>query len=378
MSSTGGHCSDAWLDPRASFVTPWKIGLGEVSCLHPTVPTPRAEPRAGDRDRSGIVAKFASFPMAAVRSAPTMIDGAAEPETVTVEVDGIPFVVLTWSPGPPAAGPLALCLHGYPDTARTWRHLGPFLAARGWRVAAPYTRGYAPTGVAPDGCYQLGALARDAVRLHELLGGDERSVLIGHDWGAETAPVAAASAPGHFRRLVSIGYAPAFLLRQFSSIAGARANAPLLARQLLRNWYMYFQLLPRISEASLPQLIPLLWSRWSPGYDAREDVAEVLAALAPPGHATAALRYYRALYSPWRRSLEYEPEQAHLYAVASAPLLYLQGDRDGCLLPALAVKAAAALPAGSEFELVRHAGHWPHLEQPEYINQRIAEFAEAP
>jgi pimeloyl-ACP methyl ester carboxylesterase len=141
---------------------------------------------------------------------------------------------------------------------------------------------------------------------------------------------------------------------------------------------LYFQLLPRISEASLPRLIPLLWSRWSPGYDAREDLPEVLAALAPPGHSTAALRYYRALYCRWMRSPEYEPEQSHLYAVPNAPLLYLQGDRDGCLLPALAVKAGAALPPGSQFELVRRAGHWLHLEQPEYVNQQIAEFIEAP
>jgi pimeloyl-ACP methyl ester carboxylesterase len=311
-------------------------------------------------------------------AARAMIDGATEPETVTVAIDGITFAVLTWSPAASGAGPLALCLHGYPDTARTWRHLGPFLAARGWRVAAPYARGYAPTGLAPDGCYQLGALARDALRLHRRLGGDERSVLIGHDWGAETVPVAAASAPGHFRRLVSIGYAPSFLLRRFSSLAGALANPSLHARQLLRNWYVYFQLLPRISEASLPRLIPLLWSRWSPGYDAYEDVAEAVAALAPPGHATAALRYYRALYLPRMRSSKYEPEQAHLYDAPSAPLLYLHGDRDGCLLPALAAKAAAALPVGSEFELVRQAGHWLHLERPEYVNQRIAEFAEAP
>jgi pimeloyl-ACP methyl ester carboxylesterase len=58
------------------------------------------------------------------------------------------------------------------------------------------------------------------------------------------------------------------------------------------------------------------------------------------------------------------------------PLLYLQGDRDGCLLPALAERAAAALPPSCEFELVRGAGHWLHLEQPEYVNHRIAGFVD--
>ena len=306
-----------------------------------------------------------------------MTDLAADVQTLSVEVQGMTFAALTWSPADPTGAPLALCLHGYPDTPWTWRELGPFLAARGWHVVAPYARGYAPTDLARDGCYQLGALARDVVRLHEALGGDERAVLIGHDWGAETAPIAAVAAPERFRRLVSIAYAPAFLLRQFSSLSGALASGPLLARQLVRNWYMYFQLLPLLSEASLRRLIPFLWSRWSPGYDAHRDVEHVYAALAPPGHATAALRYYRALYFPWMRSREYAREQSHVFDAPSVPLLYLQGDRDGCMLPALAARAAASLPPGCQFELVPGAGHWLHLERPQYVNQRIAEFVEA-
>ena len=45
-------------------------------------------------------------------------------------------------------GPLALCLHGFPDTAHTWRHLLPALAEMGYRAVAPFTRGYAPTSLA--------------------------------------------------------------------------------------------------------------------------------------------------------------------------------------------------------------------------------------
>lgn len=33
--------------------------------------------------------------------------------------------------------PLAIAVHGFPDTPHTWRHLGPVLADRGYRVAAP-------------------------------------------------------------------------------------------------------------------------------------------------------------------------------------------------------------------------------------------------
>ena len=65
-------------------------------------------------------------------------------------------------------GPLALCLHGFPDSAHTWDHLLPELAAAGFRAVAPWTRGYAPTDVPADGDYSgSGADRRRRTRLHE-------------------------------------------------------------------------------------------------------------------------------------------------------------------------------------------------------------------
>ena len=69
-------------------------------------------------------------------------------------------------------------------------------------------RGYAPTGLAPDGAYQLGALVADVIALHDALGGDERAVLIGNDWGAEAAYGAASLAPERWRLLVTIAVPP--------------------------------------------------------------------------------------------------------------------------------------------------------------------------
>ena len=49
--------------------------------------------------------------------------------------------------GPPEylddhARPLAVLVHGFPDTPHTWRHLGPALVADGYRVVAPWLPGY--------------------------------------------------------------------------------------------------------------------------------------------------------------------------------------------------------------------------------------------
>jgi pimeloyl-ACP methyl ester carboxylesterase len=297
---------------------------------------------------------------------------STEPLTLAITVSGLRFAALSW--GPPD-GPLALCLHGYPDTARTWRHLGPVLAERGWRVVAPYLRGYAPSDLAPDGCYQLGALARDAAELHAHLGGDERAVLIGHDWGAAAAYTVAGFRPELFRRVVTIAVPPGpVLLAPFRSPRRLLAEAPLVARQLRLSWYMFFQLIPGISERALERVIPALWRAWSPGYDASEDLADVQAALAGPGRLTAALRYYRAFFLPWMRRGAYREEQSHIFDLPRVPLLYLHGERDGCVLPAIGRRTAEFLEAGSEFEEVQGTGHFLHLERPDVVGERIARF----
>jgi pimeloyl-ACP methyl ester carboxylesterase len=288
-------------------------------------------------------------------------------ETLSVRAGDIDFAALAWGP---VDGPLALCLHGYPDTARTWRHLGPFLAQRGHRVVAPYMRGYAPTGVAPDGCYQVGALARDAALLRDALGG-ERAVLIGHDWGAAAAYLAGADPERRFARVVTLAVPPNATL-----LAAAR-DARLVLRQLRMSWYMGFQQIPRLSEESLGRLIPRLWAAWSPGYDAREDVPDVLEALRDPAHATAALRYYRAMLQPWTRSREYAAEEARGFDLPNVPLLYLHGEDDGAIQAELARRTEPLLGVDSSMEVVPGVGHFLHLERPAELNERIAAFIAA-
>ena len=80
-------------------------------------------------------------------------------DTVRITANGMTFECLTAGD----SGPLALCLHGFPDTAHGWRHLLPALADAGYRAVAPFMRGYAPSDVPADASYQTGALALDAV-----------------------------------------------------------------------------------------------------------------------------------------------------------------------------------------------------------------------
>jgi len=283
----------------------------------------------------------------------------------TVSANGVDFAYL--AAGAPDA-PLALCLHGFPDTAHGWRHLLPALAAAGYRAVAPFQRGYAPTSVPADGLYQSGVLGVDANALHEALGGDGNAVIIGHDWGASGTHAAAALAPERWSKVVSMAVPP--------GPAMAMAFVTNLA-QVQRSWYMFFfqhGLSDLVVPANDLAFIDMLWAQWSPGYDAGADVPHVKAALRDPANLSAALGYYRATLGDGKKSTDLDAAQAATSAWSTQPHLYLHGRNDGCIGTEVAEAAAAMAPANVTIEVIDDAGHFLHLEQPAAVNARILSF----
>jgi len=288
-------------------------------------------------------------------------------EQRTIEANGLD--VAYFAEGP-EDGPLALCLHGFPDTAHTWRHLLPELAGAGFRAVAPFLRGYAPTAIPADGCYQVGALVRDANALHEALGGGGDAVIVGHDWGALTTYGAVAHQPDRWRRAVAAVVPPT-----------ASIGLSLLTyAQLQRSWYMFFFLSP-LAEVALPlddyAFIQHLWRDWSPGYDGTEDVAHVKESIGDPAHMLAAIGTYRALYDPSGQLPELADEQAAMLLPTPKPTLYLHGRDDGCMLLSSVGSPLDFMAEGSEMEIVDGAGHFLHLERPDVVNRRIVDFLTA-
>ena len=270
------------------------------------------------------------------------------------------------------SGPLALCLHGFPDCAHTWRHLLPALARAGFRAVAPFMRGYAPTAVPADGSYQLGALVADAVALHEVLGGDGDAVLIGHDWGAETAYGAAAYAPDRWRRLVTLAVPP-------------QALDPVLFsdyEQLKRFFYLFMFRDPLgFADTMVARdgmsFLDKLWLDWSPGYQPGDHLAQVKECLREPANLAAALGYYRATGvsgapdAAAGGASRYRAEQQAAGLQAPQPTLYLHGTADGCIGVELARGAERFLAPSSRMAVIDDAGHFLHLEKPAEVNEHI-------
>jgi pimeloyl-ACP methyl ester carboxylesterase len=83
------------------------------------------------------------------------------------------------------SGPLALCVHGFPDSPWTYRYLLPELAKAGYRAVSAFNRGFAPTQLPADRHHiHTSMMVADVLALHEALGGDGDAVLLAHDWGA--------------------------------------------------------------------------------------------------------------------------------------------------------------------------------------------------
>jgi pimeloyl-ACP methyl ester carboxylesterase len=264
-------------------------------------------------------------------------------------------------------GPLALCLHGFPDSAHTWDSLLPALAERGFQAVAPWLRGYAPTEVPGDGRYQGAALVADAIALHDAFGADEQAVIIGHDWGAFAAYGASAYAPERWGRVVTLAIPPLALT--------ARALSDY--DQLRQFWYQFFFLHPlaeQVVSANDFALIDRLWADWSPGLQAGQQLEQAKAALRPERHLAAALGYYRALYDPGGHAPELADIQQALLAPTGRPTLYLHGERDGCVAAALGEGAEAHLAPGSRRVVVPDAGHFLHLDAPDTVIPAILEF----
>ena len=60
----------------------------------------------------------------------------SEPRWIDVAAPAVQLRALSWGPDD---GPIALCLHGFPDTAYGFRKLAPLLVAAGYRR---HTKGF--------------------------------------------------------------------------------------------------------------------------------------------------------------------------------------------------------------------------------------------
>ncbi len=284
-----------------------------------------------------------------------------ESETVTfVEANGLRFAVLRTDPSASEdEPPLALLLHGFPDTPHTFDALRPQLADAGFVAVAPYMRGYDPSGI-PDQDTNFDELGADVLALIEALGYDSAYV-VGHDFGATASYSATFQEPGRVRRLVTIAIPqPDFFL----------PDAGLLKRAT------HFAELARPDAAELMRaddfaMVDELYQRWSPAWMLSDEalaleVADVKTVFSNDASLNAVLGYYRGI-------LPALPPAPKARRTIDVPAITIAGRTDGVIFPEQFEQTGPGYTAGWEL-VVADGGHFVHRESPAEVNDAITAF----
>jgi pimeloyl-ACP methyl ester carboxylesterase len=263
------------------------------------------------------------------------------------------------------SGPLIVLLHGFPECWYSWRHQIPFLAEHGYTVVAPDLRGYNDTDKPRTG-YDISTLTRDIEGLLKGLG-QEKAIIVGHDWGGVLAWVFAARYPEMTERLIILNAPhPLAFRRQLRTL-----------RQLRNSWYVFFFQIPWLPEYLLLRNHAREIGRMLRGAAVQkaafppEVTAHFQEAMSKPGAMTAALHYYR-------QAFRHPPSSRSNGGFrVSAPTLLIWGEHD----LALGIELTTGLERWVDTLSIRRipqSGHWVQQEQPDTVNQLMVDFLPSP
>lgn len=297
----------------------------------------------------------------------------------------------------PGTAPLAIMVHGFPESWYSWRHqLGP-VAEAGYTACAIDVRGYGGSDKPPEiADYSMENIVGDLVGLREALSPDQPAVLIGHDWGAPIVWNSALTNPQHFSAVcgmsVPFGGVPG---RPFTEIFDA------LFTKKGRYFYQEYFQQPGVAEAEAEK-------------DPRDWVARMMYSISgdvPPGNywdkpygatfleglpdpqpmpwlSEADLDYYEGEFKqsgfrgPLNRYRNHERDFEWLQNFKGQkieqPALFIGGTRDpATYLFGMAPDPVALIRQNApriEGEVLQGAGHWVQQERPEEVNAMLIDW----
>jgi pimeloyl-ACP methyl ester carboxylesterase len=295
------------------------------------------------------------------------------------------------------AGPLVILCHGFPECWRSWRHQLPAIAAAGFRVVAPDQRGFGQTDCpTPVEAYNMFQLVGDIVGLVHALG-EDRAILVGHDWGSPVAWYSSLLRPDMFRAvaMLSVPFSP----RTPQDIRPTVAMRKMSADR--RFYHLYYQepgVAEREMEADVRRTLRMhLYSasgdapveeRWRYMLAPHEGLLDGMTdpASLPEWLTEQDLDYLTAEYQRtgfrgglnWYRNIDHRWEQTPFLngATLDQPALFIAGDADAVITMRRAAfdNLERTVPRLTKKVLLPGAGHWVQQERPQDVNRLLLEF----
>jgi epoxide hydrolase 4 len=279
-------------------------------------------------------------------------------EFIRVAASGINFEVATMGSGER----LALCLHGFPEHAYSWRNQMPLLARLGYRVWAPNLRGYGATDSPSEvSAYQPRTLVEDIASLIRAANA-KKTLVVAHDFGAVLAWLLAMEQPPLIDRLIILNLPhPACFAREVRK-----------PTQLAKSWYTLLFQLPWLPEKILgrrhgrgaAELIRKTSCKPALFTDEILEIYRVNAAR--PGGLRAMLNWYRGFF----RSGGLKRFFGRDIPVIRIPTLFLWGDSD-VALSLRTTRGTEKYVSDLTFRVLPGVSHWIQQEAPEEVNAML-------
>lgn len=254
-------------------------------------------------------------------------------------------------------GPAVLLLHGIGSDHRTWIPVLRPLAKR-FTVIAPDLLGHGQSD-APRADYSIAGYA-NAMRDLLAMQGVSRVTVVGHSLGGGVAMQFAYQYPHLTERLVLVG-----------SGGLGKSVTPLLRALTLPGAGLALRTAtaPPLN-APISAAMRAAHSAGLPGSTDLAGLAHVYGALADKGRRTAFRHVLRSVVD-WRGQVITMLDRAYL--AEGMPSLVIWGEQDKVIPVKHAFAAHHVLP-GSQLEVLPHAGHFPHEDDPEHFVAALTDF----
>ena len=294
-------------------------------------------------------------------------------------------------------GPLAIMVHGFPESWYSWRHQIEPIARAGFTACAIDVRGYGGSDKPyPVEAYAMERIVGDLVGLRQALSPKAAAVLIGHDWGAPIVWNSALTHPEDFRAVAGLSVPFAGVPnRPFTEVFHEHFTSQ------GRFFYQEYFQKPGVAEAEaekdprdfVQRMMYSISGDVPPGdYWDKPYGATFLEGLPDPAPVSWLneddLDFYEAEFQqsgfrgPLNRYRNHEADYEWLQGWAGKrieqPALFIGGTRDPATFLFGAVEDPVALvkmfAPKAEGHILEGVGHWTQQERPDAVNRILIDW----